>query len=434
MCSDYRLLIRHIVRPVLLGQIAFVIPLRNIRRSWLSRINIPLRPQSHFIHNFNADFRFTCITTDDGHPGMATPIPAYFESLPYRDGEVPVRGCAVYPYLIRYVIGNHSRPNYALVILVSADKISNTDNNESETDFYSPQDMVCLKRAMLDHVGQGMFLSSDMSGPTLHNEIVRWIIDISGCTFRDDDMYIAGSVSNLCVQYFRYSCFPSCVYVDSCFTNQYYRDNDTYPCISTLLNWDIYGFRRPEVTEFHDMERFVYGMLYGNENFMRADDHAVRENVTDYYSNNCVEHYWAAKESILSIRVASPFSVERNRQRIQVQRGLREVDALPELCMLIALNREINDVLQRHHMMKADEVDMTKAEIAYYFNDNIFNLNELDNRMRFFLRRNNLEEQYGRVQNIMTPHRDILSRHYAQIITIVTLLVAFLTLIFTIIM
>ena len=161
MCNHHGLLAHRVVQPVFMCQMAFVIPLRHVNREWKRRINFPLSPQSHFVQNFNAEFQFVPITSDYGHIGMVPPVMAYYRSRRYPNNEQVIRQCHIYFYLLNYTLSEHSRSNFALVVLVSADKICHENNDAA---FYTPHDLVYLKRAMLDNVGSNLFLTRDMHG------------------------------------------------------------------------------------------------------------------------------------------------------------------------------------------------------------------------------------------------------------------------------
>ncbi len=116
-------------------------------------------------------------------------------------------------------------------------------------------------------------------------------------------------------------------------------------------------------SKFSDMERFVYGLLYSNDNYRRVHDNSTRI-IEDFYSNNVVEQYWAIPDNIVYVKSSSPF-INVNNIRLQELHGdLHDVNCLLELCMNLTLENSIREFAERTLRLSPQEMESRRATIA----------------------------------------------------------------------
>lgn len=199
--------------------------------------------------------------------------------------------------------------------------------------------------------------------------------------------------------------------------------------IQSFLKYNISGHIRSDDTECTDLERWIYGLLYSNINYMMADDSAVIKSVRPYYSNNFVERYWAVPLSIVKVSTGHPF-IGSDSTSQDAPRDFA-LDSLLEMLLIIVLNNRIKTLLSEHGRMKYYEVQNRKSEIESCFNYTITNLVELDTKLKHFFKHSNLSEGYEKVLRIITPRRAVIEKYYAGIIALLGIVIAFLTLIVT---
>jgi len=416
---------------------AFIVPLHRIRRSYKRRITIPLANQLPFVHDFNADFRYYSIS---GHNPLATPDYTLF----YYNSNEKNRSARVYTYLIRYRIGRNQPNSYAIVLVAEVDKVFKEDHVpfNADSNFCTPDDIVYLKRAFYETGETGLF-TNDGGRISLHDWLINLVAEVSG---RMGDYWrnstIAGSVVNINVQYINVNtCISKCE-LDDRFTDSYYgiqaasnnaavNNGIVYlNQIQDFLQRNIVGMPSPLYSFFYDMERFVYGLLYANDNFARAHDNAVQI-VDDIYSNNVSEQYWAVRGNIVFIKTASPFVNVCDRERQALNGEIRRINCLLELCMCLSLDRDIRSLHRRYLNMKPQEIESQRAAIAECFNDSIYNLQELDERKDFFIRRFGLRQRFDDLVSVVQPRISLMDRLFNRSNMILSIIIATLTFLVT---
>ncbi|MDE7387010.1 MAG: hypothetical protein K2N28_07715 [Muribaculaceae bacterium] len=405
------------LRPVFKTGMAFVIPLERVRASVSRKITHTFKPNADYVNNFNVRATYLPLDKNAGL-GCAAGLPGSinFDSRPEGRGKVYVRREAkVSFYLLRYAFKGVNRPECVLVMLAELDFAT---NGSQDYDFITPHDIICLKNTLL---------AANGAGYTTIREIVS---DIMPAGFqRKSEIKVKGTVINVRAA-ITDSRKPRRDTLAKDLYSSFYLSGDRPVTISSFLKTNMSGYMRPHDTTCSDMERWVYGLLHNNDNFMMADDSVIADNVrTSYYSNNFVERYWASPSTVLTVKVASPFlETEENGCRHD---DFCDFDSLTETCLLITLGRKINKLLSRHDSMKYQEVEKRKAEIASCFSYTVMNLIELDRKLQFFIRRSNLHERYESVLRIVTPRRNVIEKYRSEFIALLSIAIAFLTLIIT---
>lgn len=405
------------LRPVFKTGMAFVIPLEKVRASVSRKITCTFEPNADFVNNFNVRATYLPLDKNAGLGCVAgLPGSIYFDSRPTgREKVCTKREAKVSFYLLRYAFKGVNSPECVLVMLAELDFATKSLTNY---DFITPHDIICLKKSLL---------AANGAGYTIIREIVS---DIMPAGFqRKSEIKVKGTVINVRAAITdnrkpRRDTLAKDLY------NSFYLSGDRPVTISSFLKTNIPGYMRPHDTACSDMERWVYGLLHNNDNFMMADDSVIADNVRTYYSNNFVERYWASPSTVLTVKVASPFlETEENGRKHD---DFCDFDSLIETCLLITLGRKINKLLSRHDSMKYHEVEKRKAEIASSFSYTVMNLIELDRKLQFFIRRSNLHERYESVLRIVTPRRNVIDKYRSEVIALLSIAIAFLTLIITI--
>lgn len=406
------------VIPVFDTRMAFIIPINMIRESVSSKITLNLEPKVHFVKHFNVPAQYIRIDKNIGPNCPELVQSEKFLSKPsWRDKEKVSRAVSLSFYLLRYTLKGIDNPEYTLIMLAD---IGFTSSRHPPCDFITPHDIVSLKKAVIADNGIG------------HSLIKGIVNDISPEGFAHrNNMEVKGTVINIKAFLINQDSPSPPTRLENELDNLFYRSDSRPISIASFLKTDIDGYMRPHDTACSDMERWVYGLLHTNDNFMMADDSVVKDNLESFYSNNFVERYWASPSTVLTIKTASPFL--NTDDNSLPKDDLCDFDPLVETCLLITLGRKINTLLRRHGSMKYSDVEKRKAEIATCFNYTVMNLFELDEKLRFFIRRSNLNERYERVIRIVTPTRNIIEKYHSELLAISSVVITFLSLIVAII-
>lgn len=419
------------LRPVSMANMAFIIPLERVTMEWRRRVRIHFNRPLPFIHNFNAEFSYAPIS--NWHDGrIPQPRRMYYNSQ--YDGHNNIeRAVNIYPYLLRYTIGKCHTSGYALVYVAVLDKIfDNQSSPLTPADYCTPFDIVYLKRAFFERGEYELHTLPNGQGIGIHDIIDAEVIELGGIINprdRQQHHYPRASVVNLTVLTLPDLNFVDFNHLTDIFTQNYY---NTVFSMREFLDIDIMGWIRPPLSGYHDMSRFAYGLLHGNNNFMRADDSAVEEATGIFYSNNYVERYFAVRDNIVSIRVASPFDTLAADQRRRILTGsVDSVECLRETFMLLVINAEMERLNSSQSGMDYEQIETCRATIAEYFHNSIFNQNEMDNRLQFFMNRFGLRERNRDIQDIAIPRRNVLERHFTLVVGVLTIVIGLLSAVIT---
>lgn len=418
-------------RDVFMTSMAFVVPLHRVRREYRRRTTIPLSNHLPFVHNFSADFRFYPISRYNplAHLDYVT---FYYSSVNRLE-----RMVKVYPYLVHYRIGNHQPNRFAIVLLAEIDKVFDYFHHpiNDATNFCTQDDIVFLKRAFYETGDNGLHTHAN-GGIEMCHWLSNLVAEISG---RLDNHWrhpiIAGSVVNVNVQRININSCISKYELDVIFTHAYYgtlvRNNlFRQRQIQDFLFQNIDNWPTQSASDYFDMERFVYGLLYSNDNYRRVHDNSTQI-IDDIYSNNVAEQYWAIPDNIVYIKASSPF-VNVNNMRLQELHGdLHGVNCMLELCMCLTLEDSMRELAERNLRMTSQEMESRRATIAEYFDDSIFNLQELDNRKTYFIRRFGLRQRFDNLMGIVQPRISLMDRLFNRWNITLSLTIAFLTLVIT---
>ena len=219
------------------------------------------------------------------------------------------------------------------------------------------------------------------------------------------------------------------------FMTQYYQNHKQSP-IDDYLRQNIGLLQRNGLVQESSVPNthFVYGMLYANDNFMMADRNAVGRIVNIAYSNNKVEKYWADDETIVHIKMGSPYycSLEHH-ERVLTGNLKRELPTLLDIGMLIVIKLRLQRFNLRHRHLSAQEIEDSFGVISDFLYGKLFNLTEMDMRMDYFVEQFRLHRMFNEIREVVIPRKNSMEIDFLHNMNIWVLLVGILTLLVTII-
>lgn len=418
--------------PVFSTGMAFVIPLRRIRESIRGTILNEYNSNSDIIQDSNAKVKYVAIDRTLSHLISTTvPMKGYYLSKPTGNGKVELRDVRISFYIFQYEFVRICQPEWALIILVDSDIMAKENTGKIE-DFITPHDIVYLKMAMFGkNAGNHIFLTEDADSNTLDAVITQLVKDITPQGYTNfNNVAIKGAVVSVKVWLIDQNSPTDNFDKLKQYLHKRDLDSDSHKLsIQSFLKYNISGYIRSDDTKCTDLERWIYGLLFSNINYMMAEDSAVIKSVKPYYSNNFVERYWVVPLSIVKVSTGYPFIGGDSASR-DASRDF-EIDSLLEMLLIIVLNNRIKTLLSEHGSMKYYEVENRKAEIESCFNYTITNLVELDTKLKHFFKHSNVSEGYENALRIIAPRRTVIEKYHAGIIALLGIVIAFLTLIVT---
>lgn len=349
------------------------------------------------------------------------------------DGKQKImRKVNVVPYIIKFSLGKNECPMTLLTLMFSLDKTcDNAEISDSPQFYYTELDIIYLKKAVFENS-----LISDCPKECF-NDWVRELLRKLECRKRTT-VKIEYSVTDICVwdRSCNNECAPGKMY-------------DTYEKATVAFMQNYYAHHLAGIDDFlesriatlnktyHQIDvpekNFVYGLLFANDNFMMAHHNAVEEVVGYSYTNNEVEKYWAGGNSILHIKTHSPYYLVDTQKEQRLHADIRGVDGTVEMCMLLFLKRKLKLFEAKYQHMRSEEMSKAQSEIAKCFYTKVFNQEDLDKKLNYFINQFRLKETFDSILSVTLPMsrgREIIKTYK---ISIVAILIAVLSVIATII-
>lgn len=358
----------------------------------------------------------------------------YFHSC-YNGVDTIVREITVTPLLMELNLGKKHSRQYFLVLKVSVDKVFGKKKTQySSSDFCTEFDIVNLKKAFFDRGGNGLCMNEYGFGTYLYDWLRIILLEIEGQRRRD--VQLSYTVIGVSTQKINVTATQNTIAaVNEDFMAAYYRNYAQSP-INDYLQQHIYLLQRNGVVQESSVPKthFVYGMLYANDNFMMADRNAVERIVNMVYSNNKVEKYWADDETIVHVKVGSPYycSLEHHKQEL-IGNLKKELPTLLDMGMLIVVKLRLQRFNLGHRYLSAQEIEDSLGVVADFLYGKLFNLTELDERMDYFVEQFHLHRMFNELQGVVVPRKNSMEIGFLHNMNIWVLLVGLFTLLVTII-
>lgn len=428
---------------VYMVSMAFLIPLRKVKAKYVC----PQKKQDNerqnnnnvttldtpFVLYPNASCRCWII---EGSPDIypVTPNVFYFRSC-YNGVDSVVREITVTPLLMELNLGKKYCHQYFLVLKVSIDKVFGKAKSQySSLDFCTEFDIVNLKKAFFEKGRDGVCMNEYGFGTYFYDWLRIILLELEGQKRRD--VRLSYNVIDMSTQVLNVTATQNTIAtINEEFMAAYYRNYAQSP-INDYLRQNIGLLQRNGVVHGSSVSEthFVFGALYANDNFMMADRDAAERIVNMAYCNNKVEKYWADDETIVHVKVNSPYycSLTHHKQAL-IGDLKRELPLLLDISMLIVIKLKLQRFNLRHRRLSAQEIEDSFGIIAEFLYGKLFNLTELDQRMDYFIEQFHLHQMFNEIQRVIIPRKNSMEIAFLHGMNIWVLLVGVLTLLVTII-
>lgn len=357
----------------------------------------------------------------------------FFHSC-YNGVDIVVREITVTPLLMELNLGKKCCHQYFLVLKVSVDKVFGKKTQYSSLDFCTEFDIVNLKKAFFERGRNGLCKNEYGFGTHLYDWLRNILLELEGQKRRN--IQLSYTVIDVSTQRINATATQNTLAaINGEFMKQYYQNHKQSP-IDDYLRQNIGLLQRNGLVQESSVPNthFVYGMLYANDNFMMADRNAVGRIVNMAYSNNKVEKYWADDETIVHVKVGSPYycSLEHHKQEL-IGNLKKELPTLLDMGMLIVIKLRLQRFKLRHRHLLAQEIEDSFGEISDFLYGKLFNLTEMDMRMDYFVEQFRLHRMFNEIREVVIPRKNSMEIAFLHNMNILVLLVGILTLLVTII-
>ena len=317
---------------------------------------------------------------------------------------------------------------------VSVDKVFGKQTQYSSLDFCTEFDIVNLKKAFFERGRNELCMNEYGFGTHLYDWLRIILLELEGQKRRT--IQLSYTVIDVSTQKINVTATQnSLAAINGEFMTQYYQNHNQSP-IDDYLRQNIGLLQRNGLVQESSVPNthFVYGMLYANDNFMMADRNAVERIVNMAYTNNKVEKYLADDETIVHIKMGSPYycSLEHHK-RVLTGNLKRELPTLLDIGMLIVIKLRLQRFKLRHRHLSAQEIENSFGEISDFLYGKLFNLTEMDMRMDYFVEQFRLHRMFNEIREVVIPRKNSMEIAFLHNMNIWVLLVGVLTLLVTII-
>lgn len=419
-------------RQVFMASMAFFIPIDGLSADYKERMQECAPASVSFAHRYSAELRIKNVGKLDSKFHKSDRF--YFDSqdeycTPLR------RPVTLYPNLVKFRIGNN-RCQYYLMILAEINKVFQ-ENPEciKNKEYCTPIDLVYLKKAIYDEEKCRFYSCQENSDGNVIkfgdwlNSILSKLVGSIFLPYIEKT--VIASIVKIVVQDIDAGEITTEEELTKAFADAHIgKMQKVEAFLSDSNNFDPIEHTR----QSSDMEKFVYGLLYANNNFLQLHDKCVKHKISDFYSNNYSEQYWAVPNNIVSIHTGYPFRrATTDKPSVAGVSGSHLFhDCITDMCMLLMLDGLIKE-FGNNGKMKSHEIERKRSSILEYFNETVYNVLELDERLHFFMSSFGLREKFDKVQNVVAPRRNAMESVFAMTSAIIAWLIGLLSVIIALI-
>ena len=319
----------------------------------------------------------------------------FYRSRAMEGHNHPIRMVELKAFLVRYRQKKcQNEYSYYFVIGISIDKLF-LDNPAKPTQnikclLCTQNDLVFLKRAFYETSDQGLFYPDNSRQLEFHpwlDQTVAWILGK-----KTHHVVLKYSIIDIVGLDVDDKTWTTKADLDNAFSKRYYDHG-----VQNLSN-ELKGHSR----RYCNIERFAYGLIYGNDNFYRVPSTEYKKALGGGYSNNRSEITYAGHDTILTIRSHHSFHYEpTNTKRLHLQCDeLRNVQNVMEICDVIKTRLQM--CFLRHSLNTSDaaQIQDTLLAIAKEFNSSLFHLEELDRKIDFIYRALGLNKEFDELRQM----------------------------------
>ena len=294
----------------------------------------------------------------------------------------------VIPYILKYQINRDSEAaEHFLITKVDIDKWIPTKTisefkTQLEQKLCEEEDIVCLKKEFYENGENALHESLDKNDSNTHKEwaknLVREIEDDE-----EREIYFRYSLVNITSEAIDISIEDQ---IENNFSAKYYE----------------YPHQEFEKNIVGDYRRFAYGVLFGNDNYMRLHKKELERIIGNSYSNNDTEMTYAGHMTVLFIKTHTPY--EHYPEPLPQKHSpsdLRNLQDVYEICSALFIEKQMENVRNvRNNEINPLDVKIALSSLMEQLNANIFYMRSADEKAHYIYEALGLLKEYENVKKI----------------------------------
>ncbi len=396
----------------------FFIPLEKLSKEYIDKIQNTKDEIKAPDYIQNAGF--VCKYLDLSKSESISDQEFIYKSLDPDNGESISRKINLHPFLFQFYPDKTQRKGIPfLVIRTSINKKftdSPTSTDTLTSDLCTEYDVIMLRQSLLKPNGQGAYFHRDDKKYN-HREWLENIVNLIEESPINEDrkkhISFFNSITDICTTSIDKEQVNN---YEEAFTNEYYCAN---------IN---------NIRITNDDRRFCYGILTGNENYMRVPKTELDVILKEGYSNNITEHTFAVPKSIVFIKKHHPFP---NASRISVMpESLCFIQYIHEMCGCLYIDRQLKQTRQLFRSKESAKIKSALSSLAETLGTKLFRITEADHRAEYIYSAFGLRDEYERLKERGNLLADALNIKYSRrnnlvliALTILTILIGLLQII-----
>lgn len=321
---------------------------------------------------------------------------------------------------------------YFLLLLISIDKVFEKNKDSYlNIDFCTEFDIVNLKKAFFEN----KIREVSVDRKYLDDWLKEVLLELEK-TKRKEEVQLSYTIIDICTQRIDIKNDQNILSdVTSKFTENYYQNSAESP-IDNYLNQCIVLHRNDKVMNDSNITSkfFVYGLLYANDNFMMLDKNAIEYIISECYTNNKVEKFWADDETIVHIKTNTPYFCSENKKEQKLTGDLmKELPTLVDMSMLIYMKFKLQEFEKQYKKLTVKQIEKSRGMLSELLCGNLYNQTEMDKRKDFFISQFCLHKRFKEILNAAISHKNAMEISYIRSTNIWIIVISLLTLLVTIV-
>lgn len=326
------------------------------------------------------------------------------------------------PYLISFKPSDNKTDIYFLVIHILIDKVIKTERRH----LVSTRDLVALKKAFYENSEKGLFTSTDRTGKQHYHWIKDLVCEIENSDRKD--IQIKNSIVNLCGLPLYLPLDISTdnaseyIDIDNDFSNAYYKDISDYKSLEAYLGADD--------------SKFIYGLLFANDNYLNTPIELVDKLLKSSFSNNIYKKMYANLNDIVVIETHTRYTYSVNEKTDKKYNipSFQDTQCLYEMCHILYLKQELDSISDNISKSKTSaDIKSALSSLAKFLEMKFFHVEEADGKMDYFYKTMGINRSYSALREFAEPLADSINIRNSQktndiitFLTFITMIIGFI--------
>ena len=317
----------------------------------------------------------------------------------FERADSTIQNVTLLSYLLFFsATGNDSDGHYYLAIGTTVDKVFE-EATVTEASLCTAEDILSLKRSFYMKGEDGFFYPSKEPVTYYHqwleNIIERMTVGAKGAC---PELHYVVDIRKTIIDTLPAN-KPA---LDDAFDEAYHKNR-----ILDEKNWDL------------KYNPFIYGLLFGNNNYGSVPLSQIEKTLKGGFSNNITEKIYGGNDSIVFLRTHFAFSrinsnpllttKEEEPHMVVVNHSLLDIHAIFDICSVMDAKWQLNEIQQSYALGDASNIKAALSKMTSYINNSIFHLCELDEKMRYLYEVLDVNHRFEQVQKTGNLYSDALT-------------------------